>query len=289
MSKPTPAADSPESAISAPLRLLLIDDEPAILASFALAFGDQGWDVDTAPTGEEALSGFAAGSYDLVITDKNLPGIGGVEIVETIRGLDEDVTLMMLTGFGSAESALETLNAGVDAYVEKPVRDVIRLTARAESIIRRRAKKRQLTPPPLPPATRLHILILSGQRSRATSIEEHCQDLPCDVEVALSMAEAQPHLTDADLVLVEESIPDLIGAIEALADVCEDLPVAVLGQQLGLEMLMKLVDFGVVPCIVLPIGGDACGAKLNDLVVDLRREKSAAGADAASLRPVNLG
>ncbi len=272
-----------------PMRLLLVDDEPAILASFTLAFEDQGWSVETAATGEEAIERYETGAFDLIITDKNLPGMSGVDLIETIRNQDLDVTLMMLTGFGSAESAVSTLNAGIDAYVEKPVRDVIRLTARAATIVRRRKKRRVNTPPPPEiPAARLDVLVMAGQEELAARIAEQCSQGTCDTRVASSREEALGELTSVDLILVEESTPDLIATIEAITDSREDMPVAVMGNQLGLERLMQLVDLGVVACIVLPIGSDAFATKLRDLTEELRREKSAALAEPTSVRPVPL-
>lgn len=272
-----------------PLRLLLIDDEPAILASFSLAFGDQGWDVSTAPTGEEALERYSPGAYDVVITDKNLPGIGGVQIIKTIRSIDSEVTLMMLTGFGSPASAVDTLNAGVDAYIEKPVRDVIRLTARTEAILRNRTRKRaHEARAGSPPKATFSVLILSAIPSVSAAIAADFAEAADTVTTAATPSEARAPLDagDVDLVVIEESFPDLCETIESLGKSHEDLPVAVMGQHLGLETLMRLVDAGIAACCVLPVGSGPCKEKLSALVFELHGAKVAASQEPASLRPV---
>lgn len=284
-------SQEPKTPDQVPLRLLLIDDEPAILASFSLAFGDQGWHVSTAPTGEEALEKYKPGVYDVVITDKNLPGIGGVQIIKTIRNMDSEVALMMLTGFGSAASAVDTLNAGVDAYIEKPVRDVIRLTARTEAILRNRARKRAYELRASSSKATFSVLILSALSSTAATVSADFAEAADTVTTAATRSEADAQLDTGkiDLVVVEESFPGLCETIESLKETREDLPVAVMGQHLGLETLMRLVDAGIAACCVLPAGSQACKEKLSELVYELRGAKTEANEEPASLRPVRPG
>ena len=255
-------------------RLLLIDDEPAILASFALAFGDQGWAVTTADSGEEALAMYEPGAYELVITDKNLPGMSGVDVVSEIRRSDAAVTIMMLTGFGSISSAADTLNAGVDAYVEKPVRDVIRLTARAKAIIRRRQKQRELArtascSPPNP----FEVLLLSSNQACAKLVSADLIGLVDTVSVAANVEEMRSAVRDRafGLILVEDGIAKLCDAIEATKNESRT-PIAVLGQHLGLDTIMSLVDMGIAACIVLPVGSPQCAERIGELIKGFRRD-----------------
>ncbi len=276
----TPTDNSP---LSAGLRLLLIDDEPAILASFALAFGDQEWIVTTAETGEDGLAAHDVGAFDLVITDKNLPGMSGVEVVRQIRQRDDSVTIIMLTGFGSTASAVDTLNAGVDAYVEKPVRDVIRLTARADAIIKRRQKQRSRAKskddaPPDP----FEVLVLTAEERNAKLISADLVGKVDSITVAKNLQEALALFenTPFGLVLVEEALANLCDTIETLKAVTSCPPVAVLGQHLGLDTIMQLVETGIAACIVLPVGSPPCAIRLANLIGELRQEKALATSQA---------
>ncbi|MCP4446692.1 MAG: response regulator [Myxococcales bacterium] len=255
------------------LRLLLIDDEPSILVAFEFAFGDAGWEVDTAESGEMAMKLFSPGAFDLVITDKNLPGMSGVEIVKKMRMLDSALTIMMLTGFGSASSAVDTLNAGVDAYIEKPVRDVMRLTSRAESILRRRQLQlEQEADASSVPMEAFHVLVLSADTAQAESIANDVAKVVEHVSIAPSLEAARERLSNTPhgLLLIEESTVQFTDAIDAIQREYECLPIAVIGQELGLEVIMRLVDLGVSACIVLPIGSTACSDRIAGLVRELR-------------------
>tara|TARA_R110002096_G_scaffold350395_3_gene543560 strand:- start:6507 stop:7349 length:843 start_codon:yes stop_codon:yes gene_type:complete len=258
-------------------RLLLIDDEPAILASFALAFGDQGWAVTTAESGEDGLALYELGAFELVITDKNLPGMSGVEVVSEIRKLDAVVTIMMLTGFGTISSAADTLNAGVDAYVEKPVRDVIRLTARAKAIISRREKQRERiraarSSPPNP----FEVLVLTGNQASAKLISGDLDGKVDRISVAANLEELQAAVRNRvfGLILVEDEIANLRDTIEATKKE-SGTPIAVLGQHLGLDTIMSLVETGIAACVVFPVGSPQCAERLGELVKRFRVDTDA--------------
>src|SRR5438477_12163216 len=107
-------------------RLLLVEDDVTLLDVLRLAFTKRGWEVHVAKSADEALASFAQAAPDVVLTDKNLPGgaivaaQAGVELVRAIRERDPAVAIVMMTAYGTAESARDTLNLGVDEYLEKP-------------------------------------------------------------------------------------------------------------------------------------------------------------------------
>ncbi|MCP4448722.1 MAG: response regulator [Myxococcales bacterium] len=245
-----------------------------MLESFELTFGDAGWEVSTAGSGEEAMERFAAGRFDLVITDKNLPGISGIEVVTQMRMQDSAVTIMMLTGFGSASSAVDTLNAGTDSYIEKPVRDLIRLAARAEATLRRRRQQRSSgLIEGSTPREPFDVLVLCAAPSQSTFIATELAGKVDSTIICPSWAVARPYLSEKphSLVLVDEGVAHLTYAIGTLRAEFESLPVAVFGQQLGLELIMRLVELGVSTCIVLPLGWAQCSTRVAYLIDKLRR------------------
>ena len=108
--------------------ILIIDDEPDILKLLGDILTQEGYRVKTASGGKEALKLFRPESFDLVITDVRMPGIGGIELMRQIKKLDETVEVIILTGFADMESAIQALNAGgAFDYLSKPLDDIDRL------------------------------------------------------------------------------------------------------------------------------------------------------------------
>jgi DNA-binding response OmpR family regulator len=123
-------------------RLLIVDDEPTVRMALELAAGEQGWQIESVPTGEAALTLLASKPFDLLMVDKNLPGVSGVEIIRRVRERDKDIAIIMMTGFASPESAAETLHLGVDAYLEKPFDDIYAVLNKMTRILEMRHRRR---------------------------------------------------------------------------------------------------------------------------------------------------
>ena len=79
--------------------ILVIDDEPAIRLSFELALEESSYEVHTADSGEKGLEMFTSGSYDLIFLDLKMPGLNGVETLQKIREMDEQVAVYIVTAF----------------------------------------------------------------------------------------------------------------------------------------------------------------------------------------------
>lgn len=100
--------------------VLLVDDENAILKTLSFNLKNQGYSVDTAPSGKEAIRKFKQTLPDLVITDLKMEGIGGIEVLQTIKKYETDTMVMILTGNGSLETAIDALRMGAYDYLQKP-------------------------------------------------------------------------------------------------------------------------------------------------------------------------
>jgi len=100
-------------------RILVVDDETEHADAASEALRRVGYDVDTAYTGDEALSLIDKGSYDLVVTDLKLPDISGIEVLTTARAGRPAPPVIVLTGYGSVESAVEAMQEGAFTYLEK--------------------------------------------------------------------------------------------------------------------------------------------------------------------------
>ncbi|MBT3257899.1 MAG: response regulator [Deltaproteobacteria bacterium] len=106
-------------------KILIVDDEPDILELLSKLLTLEEYRVKTASRGREAIDLFRSEPFDLVITDIRMPGMDGVEVLKEIKQLDEDVEVIILTGFASVDSAVRTLRQdGAFDYLTKPLEDI---------------------------------------------------------------------------------------------------------------------------------------------------------------------
>ena len=101
-------------------RILVVDDEYLIRWSLQQELGKDGYDVSVAEDGEEALRVFREGAPDLVLLDVQLPGIGGLEVLERVKAAEPDVVVIMITAYGMVDTAVAAMKAGAYDYLNKP-------------------------------------------------------------------------------------------------------------------------------------------------------------------------
>ena len=106
-------------------KILLIDDEPDNVRVLALSLRADGYDVITAGSGEEGLARFLAEAPDMVITDIRMPGMDGVELLRRVKDHNPDVEVIIVTGHGDIDSAIEAMQHGASDFINKPVRDEV--------------------------------------------------------------------------------------------------------------------------------------------------------------------
>gem|GEM_PF-1647127 len=114
-------------------RVLVIEDEESIRLGLAKGLARLGFEPVLAATGREGVDRFTAGGFDAVLTDVRLPDLSGLDIVAILTEMDADVPVVVMTGYGTLETALEALRRGAKDYVHKPfsVEDVGRLLTRS--------------------------------------------------------------------------------------------------------------------------------------------------------------
>jgi two-component system response regulator VicR len=120
-------------------RILLVDDEPAIIKGLKFALETDGYEIDSAADGEEALQKALENEYDLILLDVMLPGMSGIEVCQAIRE-KSDVPIIMLTAKGEDMDKILGLEYGADDYMTKPF-NVLEVKARIKSVLRRTASK----------------------------------------------------------------------------------------------------------------------------------------------------
>ena len=116
-----------------PGRILVIDDEESLRLGLTKGLVRQGFEALGVATGKEGVERFAAGGFDAVLTDVRLPDLSGLDVVAILTEMDADVPIVVMTGYGTVDMALEALRRGAKDYVNKPfaVDDVGRVLTRA--------------------------------------------------------------------------------------------------------------------------------------------------------------
>ncbi len=114
--------------------VLVVDDEKNILKVVSLTLRGGGYDVDTARSAEEAIEKFNHNSYSLVITDLKLPGKSGLDLLDYIKSRGTGIPVIMITAFGTIETAIEAMKKGAFNYLTKPVNPDELLTVMKEAI-----------------------------------------------------------------------------------------------------------------------------------------------------------
>ena len=102
-------------------RILIIDDEDSIRDYLSMMLEREGYEVSASENGKKALKLNTKKAYDVVITDIQLPGMTGLEILTALRESDPELPVIIITGHASQESAIEALNMGAFYYLLKPV------------------------------------------------------------------------------------------------------------------------------------------------------------------------
>jgi excisionase family DNA binding protein len=130
------AADQPESAVrQGRRRLLLVDDDEGtrVLLSRML---EPEYDVETASNATAALDALrrAGASYDLMISDLNMPGMDGITLIREVKSIRPKLPIIIITGYGSTNTAIDAVNLRVAGYLTKPLRDIEVLEAAAKAL-----------------------------------------------------------------------------------------------------------------------------------------------------------
>ena len=118
------------------IRVLLVDDEPAIRRALRTPLNEMGFQTTEAVRGEDALHLVQTQTFDVVLLDVNMPGIGGMKTLVRLRALAPRLPILMLTVVNGEEEKVEALENGADDYITKPF-SIRECVARLRSAVRR--------------------------------------------------------------------------------------------------------------------------------------------------------
>jgi DNA-binding response OmpR family regulator len=142
------------------MRVLIAEDERRLADAIARGLRREGIAVDLSPDGEDALLKARVIRYDVLVLDRDLPGVHGDEVCRTMRGERPDTGILMLTAAGTLEDVIEGLALGADDYLAKPFR-FAELVARIHALARRSTPSR-------PPVLRYNEIELDPARRALT-------------------------------------------------------------------------------------------------------------------------
>lgn len=123
-------------------RLILVDDEPAVRMTLEAIFANEPWAVVSCANGAEAMRALEGG-VDVLLTDKNLGDMSGLEVVRRARVLQPDVRAIVLTGYASLDTALEAMHLEVYDYLLKPPRDIFEVQRRVRQAFEAQRMQRE--------------------------------------------------------------------------------------------------------------------------------------------------
>jgi two-component system alkaline phosphatase synthesis response regulator PhoP len=117
-------------------KILIVEDEPGLVLTLTDRLESEGYAVDSAREGGEALKKAAEGLYDVILLDVMLPGKSGFDVCRELRGRGSSTPILFLTARGEVADKVVGLKLGGDDYLTKPF-DMMELTARVEALLRR--------------------------------------------------------------------------------------------------------------------------------------------------------
>lgn len=126
-------------------RALVVDDEEALLRAYARTLSQAGYQVETAADGLAAERALARASFDVILSDIDMPGMNGIALLERVRQRDLDVPVVFITGNPSVDTAIRAVEHGALRYLVKPVQSevLVRMTGDAVRLHRLARAKRQ--------------------------------------------------------------------------------------------------------------------------------------------------
>ncbi len=118
---------------TAPKRILVVDDEPQILGLLSMVFSEHGWEVTGAASGADGIEKLENGQFDVILTDLVMPGESGIDLLRASKEIHPDVEVILMTGFATADTAIEAMRMGAFHYLGKPLKieEVLNLVEKA--------------------------------------------------------------------------------------------------------------------------------------------------------------
>jgi len=102
-------------------KILVVDDEERVRILFKRILLKEGYEVDCAASGSEAIDKLAKDSFDLVVTDLKMDGIDGLDLIKKGKTMNQALPFILISGYGTAQTAVSAAREGADVYLMKPI------------------------------------------------------------------------------------------------------------------------------------------------------------------------
>jgi len=114
-------------------RILVVDDEPMIVSLLSTIFREKGWNVTEAGSGSDGIDKLAQNPFDVILTDLVMPGDSGIDLLRAAKEVLPDTEVILMTGFATADTAIEAMRNGAFHYIMKPLKaeEVVHLAEKA--------------------------------------------------------------------------------------------------------------------------------------------------------------
>jgi DNA-binding NtrC family response regulator len=126
-----------------PQRVLIVDDEEVVRSVLEALLTKAGLPFESVETAESALEALEKSAFHLVITDKNLPGMSGVELMREAKRRSPQVEVILMTGYSSMESAIDAIDAGAAAYLQKPFEHIQTVRDRINGVLEKQKEEQR--------------------------------------------------------------------------------------------------------------------------------------------------
>jgi len=156
-------------------KILVIDDEKPTLTMFRLTLAAYGYDVLTAENGQEGLDVFGRERPSIVLTDIKMPGMNGIEVLKQVKAIDPSTEVIVITGHGDMDLAIQALNLDATDFINKPIQRHLLEQAIRRAQERRRLAGDQATEMVLEHTGKAAVIVIQGTIS--ARVEERFQAL----------------------------------------------------------------------------------------------------------------
>ena len=177
------------------MKILVVDDDPAILNLCATALRAQGHEVQTCSAGNQALAAALMHVFDLALCDLNLPDVHGLEIVRAIKMQAPDLPVIVISALDPREWRLKSVEAGADHFIQKPLRlDVLRHEVKMAGLGK----------------ARLSVALYDPDDADRTRLEHALRHAGCEVRVAADLDDVLLGKPDLTIVAAEPGVESVV-------------------------------------------------------------------------------
>ncbi len=256
-------------------KILVVEDEPSVAMLLQTTFEARGWTVEIAGDGEAGLAMLKHATPDLALVDKNLPGMSGVDLVRQIRKENEELGIIMMTGFASADSAQETLNLGVDEYLEKPFSDIFFVAGLVERVLAR-VRQRWVPASKVKPLPALSLLVASQELARREQIvallpkTDQVRTAGDAEQIGASLAAEPADVLILDGMSYRSEVTQLVATLKERSP---RVACVVLSKRLSLSDIQRLITLEVRGLVDNPLESPAFAGALATFLARARRRK----------------